>query len=258
MPSSDSPRPLVGLAANVCEMNQQNYHSINEKYLIAISGVSKGIPLIVPALSDMIDIHGLLDRMDGIVVTGAVSNVHPPHYGQLPTEKHEPYDHHRDALTLALIAEVLRREMPLLCICRGFQELNVVLGGTLEAELHDIPGRLDHRGAKGAKDVHPDVTYDLAHKVALTPGGILATLLGRTETTVNSIHRQGVAILADGLVVEAVAPDGTIEAVSVKDYPGFALGFQWHPEHKALENQDSWKIFDAFGKAMQTFRTHKS
>jgi putative glutamine amidotransferase len=192
------------------------------------------------------DLDGLLGHLDGVLMTGAVSNVHPPHYGEEPSADHEPYDHRRDAMTLKLIRAVLDRGMPLFCICRGFQELNVAMGGTLETEVQRGKDRLDHRAPK-SDDVN--VRYAPTHDIAITRGGMLERILGKRETRVNSIHRQGVRQLAPGLVAEAVAPDGIIEAVSVKGARAFAFGTQWHPEFRASDNPDSVKLFTAFGDA---------
>ncbi len=176
--------------------------------------------------------------------------MHPPHYGEQPSKAHEPYDHARDATTLKLIERVIARGLPLFCICRGFQELNVVMGGTLETELQEIDGRLDHR-APSHDDV--DVRYAPAHAINIRPGGMLEKILGKRETMVNSIHRQGIKRLAPGLAVEATAPDGIIEAVSVRDAKTFAFGTQWHPEFKAVNNPDSVKLFTAFGDAVRAY-----
>ncbi len=242
-------RPLVGLPADTYEDKGLLFHSIGDKYLRAVADVSKATPVMIPAMDLEADLDGLLDRLDGVVMTGAVSNVHPPHYGAVVTERHEPFDHRRDALTLKLIAAVIDRGMPLLCICRGFQELNVVMGGTLATEIQDIPGHMDHRG----KSPDLDVRYGPAHPIAVTRGGVLEAILGKRETTVNTVHRQGVEKPAPRLKIEAVAPDGVVEAVSVKDAKGFTLGTQWHPEYKAWANEDSVKIFTAFGDACRAF-----
>jgi putative glutamine amidotransferase len=248
--TSSEANPLVGLPADTFEDRGFTFHSIGDKYLRAVAEVARCIPIMIPALDADFDLEGLLDRLDGVVMTGAVSNVHPPHYGAVATERHEPYDHLRDRLTLKLIAQVIERGMPLLCICRGFQELNVVLGGTLATELQDLPGRLDHRAPKSA-DIA--VRYGPAHAVTVTPCGQLEQILGKRETMVNTVHRQGIDTLAPQLAVEATAPDGTVEAVSVKGARGFAMGFQWHPEYKAADNPDSVKLFEAFGTAARTY-----
>jgi putative glutamine amidotransferase len=242
--------PLVGLPADTYENHGFLFHSIGDKYVRAVAEVALCSPVMIPSMADALDIDALLDHFDGMVITGAVSNVHPPRYGEPPSPAHEPYDHARDATTLTLIEKVLKRGMPLFCVCRGFQELNVVMGGTLETELQEIEGRLDHRAPKH-DDV--DVRYAPAHAINIRPGGILEQILGKRETMVNSIHRQGIKRMAKGLAVEATAPDGIIEAVSVRDAKSFAIGTQWHPEFKALGNPDSVKLFTAFGNAVRAY-----
>jgi putative glutamine amidotransferase len=248
--ATNDAKPLVGLPADTFEDKGFIFHSIGDKYLRAVAEVAGSIPIMIPALDADLDLEELLDRLDGVVMTGAVSNVHPPHYGAVATERHEPYDHRRDRLTLKLIAQVIERGMPLLCICRGFQELNVVLGGTLATELQDLPGRLDHRAPKSS-DIA--VRYGPAHPIVITAGSQLEQILGKRETLVNSVHRQGIDQLAPQLAIEATAPDGTVEAVSVKGARGFAMGFQWHPEYKAADNPDSVRLFEAFGTAARAF-----
>jgi putative glutamine amidotransferase len=246
--------PLVGLPSDTYEKGGFGFHSLGDKYVRAVSDVAKCLPVMIPAIAEALDLEALIDHLDGVVMTGAISNVHPPLYGVEPTADYEPYDHARDRLTLKLIRAVLDRGMPLFCICRGYQELNVVLGGTLETELQKGAGRLDHR-APPNDDVN--VRYAPRHKITLTKGGQFERILGKSEIMVNSIHRQGVAKLAPGLVAEAVAPDGVIEAVSVKGARGFALGAQWHPEFRAIENPDSVKLFEAFGDAVRDYATVK-
>ena len=247
--------PLVGLPADTYENSGFLYHSIGDKYTRAVAEVSRCTPVMIPNMSDVIDLDGLLDHFDGFVITGAASNVHPPHYGEEPSADHEPYDHARDATTLTMIRRIIERGIPLFCICRGFQELNVVMGGSLETELQRGEGRIDHRAPKH-EDV--DVRYRLAHPVAITAGGMLERILGKRETMVNSIHRQGIKRLAPGLVAEATAPDGIIEAVSVKDARAFAFATQWHPEFKARNNPDSVRLFEAFGEAVRDHATARS
>jgi putative glutamine amidotransferase len=241
-------RPLVGFPADTYEEGGHLYHSVGDKYLRAVAEVAGCIPMVIPAMADAVDIDAVLDHLDGVLMTGAVSNVHPPRYGEVESEEHGPYDLVRDDLTLRLIRACLARGLPLFCICRGFQELNVALGGTLEGELQRSPGRLDHR-VRDVPDV--DVRYGPVHAVHVTPDGMLERILGRPEIMVNSLHRQGIARLADGLAVEARAPDGVIEAVSVRGAAGFALGTQWHPEWKAAGNPDSVRLFTAFGDAVR-------
>lgn len=240
--------PLVGLSADTYENHGFLFHSLGDKYVRAVAEVADCTPVMIPSMIDALQLEPLLDHFDGILMTGAVSNVHPPHYGEAPSADHEPYDHARDAITLKLIRAVIERGIPLFCICRGFQELNVVLGGSLETELQRGEGRLDHRAPKSDDT---DVRYGPRHAIAITPGGMLERILGKRETVVNSIHRQGIKRLAPGLAAEATAPDGVIEAASVKGAKSFAFGAQWHPEYKARDNPDSVKLFVAFGDAVR-------
>jgi putative glutamine amidotransferase len=242
--------PLVGLPADTHESHGFVYHSLGDKYVRAVAEVADCTPVMIPAMIDALHLDRMLDHFDGILMTGAVSNVHPPHYGEQPSADHEPYDHARDAMTLAMIRRVIERGMPLFCICRGFQELNVVMGGTLETELQRGEGRLDHRAPK-SEDVN--IRYAASHMINIRQGGLLEKILGKRETMVNSIHRQGIKRLAPGLAAEATAPDGIIEAVSVRDATAFAIGTQWHPEFRALENPDSVKLFEAYGKAVRDY-----
>jgi putative glutamine amidotransferase len=245
--------PIVGLPADTFEKGGFLFHSVGDKYLRAVAERAKCQPLMIPS-SEVINVDDVLDQLHGLVLTGALSNVHPPHYGDQPSADHEPYDHARDMIALPLIRKAIDRGMPLFCICRGFQELNVVLGGTLETELQRGQGRLDHR-ATPSEDV--SVRYGPAHKIAITPGGFLERILGKSETMVNSIHRQGIRKLAPALAIEAVAPDGIVEAVSVKGAKSFAFGTQWHPEFRAADNPDSVKLFSAFGQAVRAYRASK-
>ena len=240
--------PLVGLSSDTYENHGFLFHSIGDKYVRAVAEGALCTPVVIPSIIEALQVDALLDHFDGLVMTGAASNVHPPHYGEQPSADHEPYDHARDAITLKLINRVIQRGIPLFCICRGFQELNVVMGGTLETELQRLEGRLDHR-APDHDDV--DVRYAPAHLINIRHGSMLETILGKRDTMVNSIHRQGIKRLAPGLAVEATAPDGIIEAVSVRDAKAFAFGTQWHPEFRALENPDSVKLFAAFGDAVR-------
>jgi putative glutamine amidotransferase len=241
-------RPLVGLPADTYEKDGFLFHSLGDKYVRALSDVAGVDAVMIPSQLDHDNLEGLLSHFDGLLMTGAVSNVHPPHYGEEATQDHEPYDHRRDATTLQLIRAVIDCGMPLFCICRGFQELNVAMGGTLETELQRGEGRLDHRAPR-SDDM--DVRYAPRHSIAITPGGMLQRLLGKSETMVNTIHRQGIKSLGSGLTVEAKAPDGVIEAVSVSGARAFAFGTQWHPEYKAANNPDSVKLFTCFGDAVR-------
>jgi putative glutamine amidotransferase len=241
--------PLVGLPADTADLDGLVFHSAGDKYVRAVAEVARCNAVVIPSIGEG-QLDALLDHLSGVMLTGALSNVHPPHYGADALPDHEPYDQARDATTLALIRKVLARGMPLLCICRGFQELNVALGGTLEGEVQRGGGRLDHRAPKLAE---LDQRYGPLHNIDITPGGRLEAIMGSRRIRVNSLHRQAVARLAEGLIVEALAPDGVVEAASVKGAAGFALGVQWHPEYKAAANPDSVKLFEAFGDAARQY-----
>lgn len=241
------PMPLVGLPADTYSKAAFTYHRSDGKYLRAVLEVSGALPVIVPAL-DGLDASAMIAHLDGVVVTGAISNVHPSHYGARPSPQAEPHDRARDAGSLGLIHAALQAGLPLFAICRGIQELNVALGGTLHAAVHEVAGRIDHRDP-GDEDM--DVRYGPRHKVELTPGGMLAAITGKTELMVNSLHRQAIDRLAPGLAVEARAEDGTIEAVRDETARGFALAVQWHPEYDAASNRDSRSLFRAFADAVR-------
>jgi putative glutamine amidotransferase len=246
--------PLILVTADVREADRFILHSAIDIYLKALAGVG-ATPLILPSLAGDIDLESLLGRIDGVLTTGARSNVHPRHYGDEPTAGHEPYDHDRDATTLDLIRKTIGACVPLLAICRGFQELNVALGGTLDTEIQELEGRADHRAP--ATDDH-DVRFGLAHEVEIEPGSTLAAIVGTKRLAVNSSHRQAVRDLAPGLIAEAFADDGTVEAVRVKDAGAFALGVQWHPEYRAGSDPASRALFTAFRQAATETMTRRA
>lgn len=217
-----------------------------EKYLTAIIEAADAVPLIIPVLADALAIDELVDQVDGVLLTGSPSDIEPHHYGSESDDPGALRDPHRDAMTLPIARHALETGVPLFAICRGFQELNVVLGGTLHQKVRDVPGYHDH---KENPDDPLDVQYGPAHPVVLTEGGLLARLAGTQQVTVNSLHGQGVKKLADGVTVEAVADDGLIEAFTVDGAGAFALAVQWHPEWRASSNEFSSAMFRAFGDA---------
>lgn len=217
-----------------------------EKYLKAIIEAANAVPLIIPVLADDLAIDELVDQVDGVLLTGSPSDIEPHHYGSESDDPDALRDPHRDAMTLPIARHALDTGVPLFAICRGFQELNVVLGGTLHQKVRDVPGYHNH---KENPDDPLDVQYGPAHPVNLADGGLLARLAGAGSVMVNSLHRQGIKKLADGVTVEAVADDGLIEAFTVDDAGAFALAVQWHPEWKASSNEFSSAIFRAFGDA---------
>ena len=220
-------------------------HQANDEYIIAIRDGTRALPLLIPSTDAPLEAAAVLARVDGLLFTGSPSNVAPSHYGAT-ARPGTALDEARDATTLPLFAAAIAADKPLLAICRGFQELNVALGGTLHQHVHEIAGRLDHREPR---DVPLDVEYAHAHAIAITEGGVLSRLSGLSEAKVNSLHHQGIDRLAPGLSVEAVAPDGQIEAVSL---PGgaFVLGVQWHPEWAFARDPLSSAIFAGFGAAL--------
>jgi putative glutamine amidotransferase len=237
--------PLILVSTEIRPVEGYVWHAALETYLKAIAAIGAA-PLMLPSLGDKLDLPGLLERVDGVVLTGSRSNVHPARYGVEPSEKHEPYDHDRDETTFRLIPLALEMGVPLFAICRGFQELNVALGGTLITEAQERPGSLDHRAPL---HLPHEERFQLAHDVTFEPDSRLAKLLKAGCIRVNSVHRQVVDRLAPGLIVEARAPDGTIEAVRVAGASNFAFGVQWHPEYWAATDAPSAALFRAFGDA---------
>lgn len=195
------------------------------------------------------DVEAYLSLADGIMLTGSPSNVHPSHFGQDVYDPELPLDPARDSITLPLIRRAVELGLPMLGMCRGLQEINVALGGTLHQSVHEVHGRHDHRGAKGRHGATTDEVYALAHPVHAVPGGCLAGIIGTADVIVNSVHDQGIDQIAPDLTVEALAPDGQVEAVSIATHPGFSLAVQWHPEWKPWESEASLRIFAAFGDA---------
>ncbi|MBM3535344.1 MAG: gamma-glutamyl-gamma-aminobutyrate hydrolase family protein [Alphaproteobacteria bacterium] len=238
--------PLIGIPAGVKIQDGVSIHTVSEKYLTAVVNGTGGLPMIVPALgSERMDMPDLARRLDGLLLTGGLSNVEPHRYGGGPSRPDTPHDRARDSTTLPLIRACLEEGVAVLAICRGIQELNVALGGTLHQHVHEVDGKRDHRSDK-TKPSHE--RYGHAHPVTLTPGGFLARALGTAEARVNSLHGQGIDRLAPGLVVEATAPDGLIEAVRAEGHR-FAVGVQWHPEYPSLADPVSKVLFDGFAEA---------
>ena len=238
--------PLVGISASVRPDDDLPAHFCGDKYVRCVSDGAGCLPVILPALGAWYDFDDLADRLDGLLLTGGLANIEPHRYGAETLERHGPYDPMRDDTVLPLVRAVLARGTPLLAICRGIQEVNVALGGTLYPAVHEVPGHLDHRAPQG-KPV--EVRYGQRHTVRLIEGGRLHRLLGRTEISVNSLHRQGIDRPASRLAVEAVAPDGVVEAVHVLDSAGFAIAVQWHPEWRFQDDPPSAALFRAFGDA---------
>lgn len=241
-------RPLVAVSTDTRQADGYTWHATPQQYLAAAFEAAGVMPVMVPSFGNSIDFDDLLSRVDGVLITGARSNVHPSLYGGEATEANGPYDPARDATTLPLIRHAIERGVPLLAICRGIQELNVALGGTLATEIQERPGSLDHRAPEGD---HHDQKFAIRQPVRIAEGSCLAGVFGPGEIQVNSVHRQAIDRPGARLDVEATAPDGTVEAVSVRDAPAFAVGVQWHPEYWAATDTPSRQIFEAFGAAVR-------
>jgi putative glutamine amidotransferase len=230
-------------------LGEHPFHIAGKKYLDAVR-LAGGLPLIVPS-AEPDEIDALLDLADGVLLTGSPSNVDPRHYGEDLATPDLPQDPLRDSWTLPLIRRVVERAIPLFAICRGTQETNVALGGSLHQAVHEVPGHQDHRAPEGAA---AERQYAPAHAVEVEPGGVLAAIWPQPRFEVNSVHGQAVRRLASGLRVEARAPDGLVEAFSVQDAPAFSLCVQWHPEWQAAGNPVSTAMLKAFGLACRQHR----
>lgn len=239
--------PIVGFPSDYRMMGKHPFHMVGDKYIRAVRESAGAVPLIIPVLSDPIPPREILASIDGLLFTGSPSNVAPRHYGGPAARDGVLQDENRDATALPLLRAAIDAGTPVLSLCRGFQELNVALGGTLHQHVHEIEGRLDHRES-GAAPLEEQ--YGPAHEVEVT-GGLLGQILRERRFKVNSLHSQGIDKLAPPLHADAIAPDGTIEAVSMPDAAGFVLGLQWHPEWRWSESTVSREIFSAFSEAVR-------
>ncbi len=239
-------KPVIGVPADRRLLGSHWFHCVGEKYLAAIVEAADAVPIVVPAFGDRLELDTLLERCDGVLLTGSPSNVEPHRYAGPASAPGTWHDPERDATTLPLIPRAVEAGLPLLAICRGFQELNVAYGGTLHQRVHEVPGFAVHKEDESAP---LEEQYAPAHEVHLLKGGHFARIAGTDVIRVNSLHSQGIDRLGDGLVAEGRAPDGLIEAVSVQAAAGFALAAQWHPEWQATRNEFSKALFAAFGDA---------
>lgn len=251
-------KPLIGISCctKLFGVFGTPNHAVSDTYVGAVDQLLDAVPVLIPANGHAADVPTLLSRLDGIILTGSRSNVQPTAYGGPPHPEGTPEDAMRDAVTLPLIRAAIEAGLPVLAICRGMQELNVALGGTLHQRLQDLPGRIDH-----STPMQPSarVRTGKAHLVRSAPGGWLHRLAGEDQFAVNSLHNQGIERLAPGLAVEAVAPDGTIEAVRVVTTPegrpaGYAIAVQWHPEYDYRRDPLSRRILATFGEAVRNKR----
>ena len=258
----NKPLPTIGIGCDVIKNGLHQFHGAGEKYINAVAHGARAIPLLLPAFGDgnditdlgkIYDVSSLVSQLDGLFLTGSPSNIQPHHFNGEPHEDGTLEDRQRDSLTLQLIKECISQSVPILAVCRGLQELNVALGGTLYAKVQEVEGFIDHR-EDATKD--RDGQYDPSHSVSFIEGGYLHGLTNETKCQVNSLHSQGIKRLAEDLVVEAVAEDGLVEAVSLSTEDknrGWVLGVQWHPEWKFDSNPISRKIFHEFGEQVRRF-----
>jgi putative glutamine amidotransferase len=245
-----SGKPFIGIPADRRLLGAHYFHCVGEKYINAVAQGADAIPVLIPSLGDGIGLDELLNRFDGILLTGSHSNVEPHRYGGPASAEGTLHDAHRDATTLPMIPRVIQAGLPLLAICRGFQEMNVAFGGTLWQKIHEVQGFSNHREDTSAP---LDEQYGPAHEIELVRGTALHALAGQDRLTVNSLHSQGVQTLGKGLEVEARAPDGVVEAFRVASAPAFAHAVQWHPEWKFQDNAFSRALFAAFGRAAREY-----
>ncbi|MDU8928982.1 gamma-glutamyl-gamma-aminobutyrate hydrolase family protein [Alisedimentitalea sp. MJ-SS2] len=244
-------RPVVGIIGN--------QHMINDTYEVhaggsmtsdAVANVSNCLPLLIPSDPRYVSVDELLDVCDGFVLTGGRPNVHPEEYGHEETPAHGDFDRCRDAITLPLVRKCVESGQPFFGICRGYQEVAVAMGSTLHPEIRDLPGRDNHR-------MPPEGTLEekfaMRHVVTVSEGGPFEQVLGAREVMTNSLHGQGICNAGERVVIDGYAPDGTPEAIYVKDAPGFTLSVQWHPEWQAGLDPVSRPLFEAFGDAVRAW-----
>lgn len=248
-------KPLIGISCctKLFGAFAMPNHAASDTYVRAVGELLDAVPVLIPANGRAAEVETLLARLDGILLTGSRSNVQPSFYGGPPHAEGTPEDEMRDAVTLPLIRAAVNAALPVLAICRGMQELNVALGGSLHQRLQDLPGRIDH-----STPMQPSAPVRIAkaHLVRVTPGGWLADLVRVEQFAVNSLHNQGIDRPAPGLMVEAVAPDGSIEAVRVLVTPegrpaGYAIGLQWHPEYDYPKDAISRLLLRTFAAAVR-------
>jgi putative glutamine amidotransferase len=248
MQTNPTRRPVVGIIGNMNMLNDTYaVHAGGTMNSQAVAQVAGCLPIIIPSDPGFVSVPDLLALCDGFLLTGGRPNVHPSEYGEDETPAHGDFDRCRDAITLPLVRACVDRGQPFLGICRGFQEVNVAMGGSLYPEIRDLPGRINHR-------MPPDGTIEekfaLRHKVRFSAGGVFAQLLGADEVMTNTLHGQGICRAGTRVVIDGHAPDGTPEALYIKDAPGFTLSVQWHPEWNAAVDPVSYPLFKAFGAAV--------
>lgn len=249
-------RPVIGIIG-ASFLIHDDYHIFGAGKLntAAVAEACGAVPIILPTDPDLSDISELMALCDGFVFTGARANVHPEEYGEAATPAHGDFDRDRDRVALPLIRACIEAGQPIIGICRGFQEVAVAMGSTLHPEIRDLPGRDNHR-------MPPDGTLEekfaLRHAVTFSPDGPFAKLLSEAEVMTNTLHGQGIKQAGPRVVIDGTAPDGTPEAIYIKDAPGFTLSVQWHPEWNATVDPMSKPLFAAFGQAAAAWKQSRS
>jgi len=244
-------KPLVWLPACHRHLDLSDpggYSVLADRYAIAVTALGMQ-PVLFPMASAG-DVPDLLPLVDGVLLTGSPSNVEASHFGADPLDT-DLLDPRRDALTMALVRVAVEEGVPIFGVCRGLQEMNVALGGSLYQRVHELEGMLDHR--------EPDhesleVQFAEAHDVLLEPGSEFAQWAGAIRVKVNSLHGQGIRTLGRKLVAEARAPDGLVEGVRVEGARTFAYGVQWHPEWRHEQNRFYERTLQAFARACEEHR----
>jgi putative glutamine amidotransferase len=243
-------KPLIGISCctKAFGLYAMPNHAASDTYVRAVDQVMDGVSVLIPANGKTADVETLVARLDGIILTGSRSNVQPSLYDGPPHPEGTPEDAARDGTTLRLIRAAIAAGIPVFAICRGLQELNVALGGSLHQRLQDIPGRMDH---STPLNPNPRIRTGKAHSIRIVPGSWLHRIAGTAAIPVNSLHNQGIDRLAPGLVVEGTAPDGTIEAVRLPTAAALTIGVQWHPEYDFGTDSVSRNLFAAFAAAIR-------
>lgn len=244
--------PIVGIPTCAVSVDGRPMYRVVGKYADSVVDGAGCLPLLIPAIGEVGCFIELMGRLDGLFLTGGASNVRPDFYDGEESRAGTLHDPDRDSTTLPLIRAAVEAGVPVFAVCRGIQELNVALGGTLHQNVHELPGKSEHRMNRS---VPTDERYEARHPITINPGGMLekmaaAEMADGREVMVNSLHAQAIDQLGEGLFVEAVSDDGVIEAVSVSGAKSFALGVQWHPEHHtSLQWPLSKAMFGGFGDA---------
>lgn len=248
-------RPRIGIIGNQAMLNETYpIHAGGVMNTEAVAEVSGGLPLLIPADPAYVSVEELMETFDGFVLTGGRANVYPEEYGEAETEAHGTFDRNRDAITLPLVRACVEAGQPFLGVCRGFQEVNVAMGGSLYPEIRDLPGRMNHRMPT---DGTIEEKFAIRHTVTFSDGGVFHQLMGAPKVMTNTLHGQGIKSPGARIVIDGYADDGTPEAIYVKDAPGFTLAVQWHPEYNAANDPVSRPLFEAFGDAARAWADGK-